>query len=207
MTEEKKTAPKKKKKMGRPRGSITYYTMKNGVFKKDDLFLYAPEDTIPKGEIRRFLQQCDNMLMLLDARTVNQAELEEIAKVYREGVIVDAIFRGLTQGGDENANGSVILDATTINSLDKILKTVEKRKENLAIRARDAEKARNLSSQVTMMDVVSEVGSEVEKMENESKIFNRELEEAQEKLTKTEDFMGERVGHIDTREDSISDSN
>lgn len=199
---EENTKSQKSKKRGRPKGSNSYYVMKNGKFKKEDLFLYTPENTLPKTDIARFLQQCDNMLMLLDARTVNQAELEEIAKVYREGIIVDAMLRTIT----DNEDGTVAADPTTINSLDKILKTVEKRKENLSIRAKDKENARDLSSQITMMDVIASVGADVDGSTPEALELNKRLEEEGKKLTSTEKFMEEKTGNIFEEEESISDS-
>lgn len=174
-----------KKKKGRPFGTTKTYRMKNGYYKPEDVYLYTPEDTIPKDELNRFLRLCDEMIVLLDPRTINKAEVEEIAKVYRESIIIDSVYREFAKEGSA-------LDPTMVNSLDKIVKAVEKRKENLAIRASDRQESRNFNKQLTLMDVISEVGSDVEKMEQEEKEIKNRLEQTNNNLSKVTEFIDDK---------------
>lgn len=186
--------------MARKKGSKNIYTMQNGHITQDDIFLYTPQDTIPSTELKRFLQQCDNMIILLDARTVNTAEIEEIAKVYRESVILDRVYR-------EWATSEAGIDPTQINSIDKLLKAVEKRKENLDVRAKDRQEKRDLSSQVTMMDVIAQVGPEVEKLEKKAIEEQHILEAEAKKLTSTEDYMSDKGVKTEPKDGTVSDTN
>jgi hypothetical protein len=108
------------------------YRLKNGEITEDQILLHAPKETIPEKAYDRFLELCDEMIIMLDAKTVNNADLEEIAKYYRDSIVVEKIYETLADPESADAG----LDVTLVNQLEKITKQLEKRKENLSIRAR-----------------------------------------------------------------------
>ena len=148
-----------KKKRGRPPGRKNRYTMQNGHITEDQIHLYTPENTIPVEHRSRFLELCDKMINVLDARTVTDPEVEEIAQYYRDRLVLDEIYKSIA-----DPHVGIAADTTLIRHLDNLSKQLERRKENLQIRAKDRANARDLTRQKTMMDLLGEV--------NESSIKN-----------------------------------
>jgi hypothetical protein len=170
------------------------YKMKNGVVTRDDIFLYTPENTIPATELDRFLEQCDNMIIMLDPRKVNKSEVEEIAKVYRESMVADKVYETLAEEG-------ATLDPGIMVSLDKLLKAVEKRKENLAIRASDKEESRDFNKEFTMIDILTQSVNEVDRMEQEEKELSVQMKSVEKSISKVEEFVEDKVTEINEHSD------
>jgi hypothetical protein len=150
-TTKSKSGSKKSDNRGRPKGARNK-ALSNGVITTDDIFLYTPEETIPKKYVDRFLKLCDNMIITLDANTVTEPEVEEIAQYYRDRLFLDELYSSIN-----DLEVGVAADTTLIRSLDSLSKQLEKRKENLQLRSKDRADQRKLTKQKTLMDLLGEL--------------------------------------------------
>lgn len=168
---------------GRPKD---IYKMENKEVSAVDVFLYVPPDTIPAAQLKRFLHLCDQMFIALDAKTITRPEIEEVAQYYRDRILLDELYKTIA-----SSEGGLADSRAIISNLDSMSKQLEKRKENLQIRAKDRQEARKLTKQKTMMDILAEVDEQ--KVEEEMKKLAETLNKVAATTTSTEKYMEARI--------------
>lgn len=181
--------PKKRRKTGgKQKGwRKVSNSMSNGRFTEEDVYVYAPKDTVPKEQQERFLGLCDLMIKSLGVDTMADTDLEEIALYYRDRIYCDHLYKTFADAGGTT-------DSTLIAHIEKLNKALEQRKSNLGSRFVDKGKKRRDTNTSSFMELLSKFEQDKTEFENESNEKAALIENNKQNFTSTADYMTSHAG-------------
>lgn len=172
--------------MGRPKGSVKYQ-IQNGIVDEDKLFLFIKKETIPVSEQKRFIDLCDRFIQSLGADTLNDADIEEIALIYRDRIYMDLAYEIFAQ--------AKAIDSTMVTQIEKINKSLEVRKMNLGSRFIDREKTRNKDTSNSFLDLFNYITENKEEEEGKATEVNKKIKENKKQFTDVHDYMKNKLSN------------
>lgn len=175
-----------KKQRGRPKKPVS---LSNGIVTADELFTYVPKDTIPVGQVERFISLCDHMIYDLDPEELSSIDIEEIALYCREKIYCDLIYKNFAE--------AQATDTSLVIQIEKINKNLEKRKENLGARFIDKGKKRKEAGTESLIDLLEKFSEYNEQYMDQAENKKIELtKDKDNKFTKTSEYMESHLSVI-----------
>lgn len=163
------------RRAGRPKAKD--YKMQNEVADKEDLFLYAPESSLPESDTTRFLKLCDLMLLELDPEEVTPTDIDEVAQYNRTRMLKDFILKECKRKNSVEDNNIYF-----IGQLEKLQKQMDQHLGNLKARRSDRIKGSVSSKNRTIADLVKEYDNDKSKFTELQKTNKKEVREFEEEF-------------------------
>ena len=156
--------------------------MTNSEITAEMLFLYTPRETIPQGQINRFLQLCDEQIKELNIEDLTSADIDEVAQFNRTRMFKDFILKTMANPPkvkDQEGNEQEVeqfSDLSFITQLEKLHKQMDKHIENLKVRRKDRHTGKIGGQKRSIADMARELDEEPDRLDDLSNRNKSELE-------------------------------